>query len=44
MLAFERHLNGETDRVELLPKTLIVAGWIGRDERRCMLGTVTGGQ
>jgi hypothetical protein len=33
MLAFERHANERTDRVELLPKALIVAGWTGRDEK-----------
>jgi hypothetical protein len=33
MLAFERYSSGETDRAELLPKTLIVAGWTGRDEK-----------
>ncbi|HET7911737.1 MAG TPA: DUF2848 domain-containing protein [Pseudolabrys sp.] len=33
MLAFERHSNGETDRAELVPKSLIVAGWTGRDEK-----------
>jgi hypothetical protein len=33
MLAFERHSNGETDRAELAPKALIVAGWTGRDEK-----------
>jgi hypothetical protein len=33
MLAFERHLNGRTDRAEFLPETLIVAGWTGRDEK-----------
>jgi hypothetical protein len=33
MLAFERHSRGETDRAELAPKALIVAGWTGRDEK-----------
>jgi hypothetical protein len=33
MLAFERHSGGETDRAELVPKALIVAGWTGRDEK-----------
>ena len=33
MLAFERHSSGETDRAELAPKSLIVAGWTGRDEK-----------
>jgi hypothetical protein len=33
MLAFERHSSGETDRVEFVPKALIVAGWTGRDEK-----------
>jgi hypothetical protein len=33
MLAFERHSSGRTDRAELLPKMLIVAGWTGRDEK-----------
>lgn len=33
MLVFERHSNGETDRAELVPKALIVAGWTGRDEK-----------
>jgi hypothetical protein len=33
MLAFERHSRGETDRTELAPKALIVAGWTGRDEK-----------
>jgi hypothetical protein len=33
MLVFERHSSGETDRAELAPKTLIVAGWTGRDEK-----------
>ena len=33
MLAFERHSSGETDRAELVPKALIVAGWTGRDEK-----------
>ena len=32
MLAFERHSRKGTDRAELLPKALIVAGWTGRDE------------
>src|SRR5262245_39284963 len=32
MLAFERLSTRGTDRAELLPKTLIVAGWTGRDE------------
>jgi hypothetical protein len=33
MLAFERHSSGRADRAELLPQTLIVAGWTGRDEK-----------
>lgn len=33
MPAFERYSSGGTDRAELLPKTLIVAGWTGRDEK-----------
>jgi hypothetical protein len=33
MLAFERHSGSETDRAELAPETLIVAGWTGRDEK-----------
>ncbi len=33
MLTFERHSRDETDRAELAPKTLIVAGWTGRDEK-----------
>jgi hypothetical protein len=33
MLAFERHSSGQTDRAELVPKALIVAGWTGRDEK-----------
>jgi hypothetical protein len=33
MLAFERHSGSETDRAELVPKSLIVAGWTGRDEK-----------
>ena len=33
MPAFERFSSGGTDRAELLPKTLIVAGWTGRDEK-----------
>jgi hypothetical protein len=33
MLAFERHSSGRTDRAELLPKMLIVAGWTGRDAK-----------
>ena len=33
MLAFERHSSGETDRAELAPRALIVAGWTGRDEK-----------
>jgi hypothetical protein len=32
MLAFERFSSRGTDRAEFLPKTLIVAGWTGRDE------------
>jgi uncharacterized protein DUF2848 len=32
MLAFERHSGSETDRAELVPNALIVAGWTGRDE------------
>lgn len=33
MLTFERHRGGETDRAELAPQMLIVAGWTGRDEK-----------
>jgi hypothetical protein len=33
MLVFERLSSGETDRSELAPKALIVAGWTGRDEK-----------
>ena len=33
MLIFERHRGGETDRAELAPQMLIVAGWTGRDEK-----------
>lgn len=33
MLAFERLSIRGTDRAELVPKTLIVAGWTGRDEK-----------
>jgi hypothetical protein len=33
MLSFERHSSGETDRAEIAPKALIVAGWTGRDEK-----------
>jgi len=33
MLAFERLSSRGIDRAELLPKTLIVAGWTGRDEK-----------
>jgi len=33
MLAFERLSSRGIDRVELLPKILIVAGWTGRDEK-----------
>jgi hypothetical protein len=33
MLAFQRHSGSETDRAELVPKSLIVAGWTGRDEK-----------
>ena len=33
MLAFERLSSRGTDCAELLPKTLIVAGWTGRDEK-----------
>jgi hypothetical protein len=33
MLAFERLSSRGADRAELLPKTLIVAGWTGRDEK-----------
>jgi hypothetical protein len=33
MLAFQRHPGSETDRAELVPKSLIVAGWTGRDEK-----------
>ncbi|MGH6789628.1 MAG: DUF2848 domain-containing protein [Pseudolabrys sp.] len=33
MLAFARHSKGGTDRAELMPGTLIVAGWTGRDEK-----------
>jgi Protein of unknown function (DUF2848) len=32
MLVFERHSSRVNDRAELAPKTLIVAGWTGRDE------------
>jgi hypothetical protein len=32
MLAFERHARGRSDRIELTPDNLIVAGWTGRDE------------
>jgi hypothetical protein len=33
MLAFERLSSRGADWAELLPKTLIVAGWTGRDEK-----------
>jgi hypothetical protein len=33
MLAFERLSSRGTDRAELVPKMLIVAGWTGRDEK-----------
>ncbi|MGB7259198.1 MAG: DUF2848 domain-containing protein [Pseudolabrys sp.] len=33
MLVFERHSKGGTDRAELVPERLIVAGWTGRDEK-----------
>jgi hypothetical protein len=33
MLTFERHSRGATDRAELTPNSLIVAGWTGRDEK-----------
>ncbi|MFY9685753.1 MAG: DUF2848 domain-containing protein [Pseudolabrys sp.] len=33
MLSFERHASHKTDRAELVPKALIVAGWTGRDEK-----------
>jgi hypothetical protein len=33
MLAVERHSKGGTDRADLMPRTLIVAGWTGRDEK-----------
>ena len=33
MLTFERHSRGGIDRAELAPRTLIVAGWTGRDEK-----------
>jgi hypothetical protein len=33
MLIFERHSSRGADRAELPPKTLIVAGWTGRDEK-----------
>lgn len=33
MLTFERYRRGETDRAELAPSALIVAGWTGRDEK-----------
>ncbi|HVV63747.1 MAG TPA: DUF2848 domain-containing protein [Pseudolabrys sp.] len=33
MLAFERRSRHGTDRAELTPQTLIVAGWTGRDEK-----------
>jgi hypothetical protein len=32
MLTFTRHYGGTTDQITLDPKTLIVAGWTGRDE------------
>ena len=32
MLTFTRHHGGATDQITLAPKTLIVAGWTGRDE------------
>jgi len=33
MLTFERHSRGASDRAELAPRALIVAGWTGRDEK-----------
>jgi len=33
MLTFERHSGNETDRAELAPEMLVVAGWTGRDEK-----------
>ena len=32
MLAFERHSRSGSDRIEIEPEALIVAGWTGRDE------------
>jgi len=32
MLSFTRHFGGKTDQVSMVPETLIVAGWTGRDE------------
>lgn len=32
MLTFTRNYDGTTDQITLAPKTLIVAGWTGRDE------------
>jgi len=32
MLQFTRHFDGKTDQITVEPRTLIVAGWTGRDE------------
>src|SRR5436309_13397846 len=32
MLAFTRLFKDKTDRISVVPETLIVAGWTGRDE------------
>src|SRR4051812_49510460 len=32
MLKFTRHFGGKTDQITVEPRTLIVAGWTGRDE------------
>src|SRR5919197_5819799 len=32
MLAFTRHFRDKTDQISVVPETLIVAGWTGRDE------------
>ena len=32
MLTFKRHYGGATDEITMVPETLIVAGWTGRDE------------
>ena len=32
MLTFKRHYGGATDEITMVPQTLIVAGWTGRDE------------